>query len=285
MQDLHHKTLVPDSPLHRHLEQLLREHAGRLSVDQVCDQVLRLPPTNPELARKLVATLIEGDSRMHLNGNGTVEWVAHPPESLWDDARRFAVIDLETANGARHLQRIIEIGVCQVEDGRVTREWSSLVNPDRPIPYWVRQLTGITDAAVRKAPRVEEILPRLLQELEGAVLVAHHARFDVACLNAELSRLWGKRLVNPYLCTVELSRRFLPGSENYRLETLSRWLRLTHNRPHRAHSDARATAELLCHLLGPAEAPWREYLRPRVPPPRHEEAADETDETKPPLAT
>jgi ATP-dependent DNA helicase DinG len=223
---------------------------------------------------------------MHLNGNGAVEWVAKPPESLWDQSRRFAVIDLETANGARHLQRIIEIGVCQVEDGRVTREWTSLVNPARPIPYWVRQLTGITDAAVRKAPRVEEILPRLLQELEGAILVAHHARFDVACLNSELSRLWGKRLANPYLCTVELSRRFLPGSENYRLETLSRWLRLTHTRPHRADSDARATAELLCHLLGPAEAPWREYLRPRVQPlPRDEAVAAETDETKPPVAT
>jgi ATP-dependent DNA helicase DinG len=138
-------------------------------------------------------------------------------------------------------------------------------------------LTGITDAAVRQAPRFAEILPRLVDDLEDSILVAHHARFDVSCLNAELSRLWGKRLSNPYLCTVELSRRFLPGSDNYRLETLSQWLGLTHTRPHRAHSDARATAELLCHLLGPAAAPWRDFLRPRAAT----EAERKTAETKP----
>jgi len=223
---------------------------------------------------------------MHLNGDRTVEWVVDPPESLWRQCRRFAVIDFETTNGTRHEQRIIEIGVCRVEDGRVAGEWQSLVNPDRPIPYWVRQLTGITDATVRRAPRFEEIAPQLLDQLQDAILVAHHARFDVACLNSELGRVWGKRLANPYLCTVELARRFLPGSENYRLETLSRWLRLTHEQPHRAHSDARATAELLCHLLGMGEVPWHDYLRPRPQFPDPEAAAaSAADETKPQPAT
>jgi DNA polymerase III epsilon subunit family exonuclease len=266
------------------LEELLRENQGKVSVGLVCEQVLRLPRTEPEMGAALVTALIEEDFRMHMNGDGTVQWVAEPPESIWEDSRRFAVVDLETTNGVRQEQRIIEIGVCQVLDGCVVREWSSLVNPDRPIPYWVRQLTGITDVTVRKAPRFDEIAPRLLKELEGAVLVAHHARFDVACLNSEFSRLWGKRLANPYLCTVELSRRFLPGSDNYRLETLSRWLRLKHERPHRAQSDARATAELLCHLLGSAEAHWRDFLRPRRQP-QDESPAAGTNETNPAAAT
>jgi len=275
MQLRDYKNLVPDSPLHRELEQFLRQNAGQASLGAVCEQVLQLPCPDPAVAATLVGALIEGDHRMRLN-NGGVEWVESAGNG-WQACQRFTAIDLETTNGARHEQRVIEIGLCRVEGGQVTQEWTSLANPERPIPYWVRQLTGITDAAVRQAPCFVEILPRVLDELEDSILVAHHARFDVSCLNAELGRLWGKRLSNPYLCTVELSRRFLPGSDNYRLETLSQWLNLTHTRPHRAHSDARATAELLCHLLGPMEVPWRDFLRPRALP----DADGKMTETKP----
>lgn len=284
-----HKNLIPDSPAHRQLEALLREQGGRAPVTLICEQVLKLSPVDAVLGRQLVSALIGEDTRMQLDGNGCVEWAGAPPELSWTQCRRFAVIDLETTNGTRNDQRVIEVGICQVEDGRLISEWHSLVNPERSIPYWVRQLTGITDAAVQRAPRFEEVLPNLLDLLQDAVLVAHHARFDVACLNAELSRLWGKRLANPYLCTVELARRFLPGSENYRLETLSRWLGLTHTRPHRAHSDARATAELFCHLLRSAPVSWTEFLRPR--PPRETEQAGEdalsaqNPETNPPPAS
>lgn len=245
----------------------MRENQGSASLTEVCEQVLHIPASDPKVVASLVGTLLEDDPRFYLNGNGTVDWAADSYEEVWRRSRRFAVIDVETTNGARDQQRIIEIGLVRVEDARVTREWSSLVNPQRPIPYWVRQLTGITDSQVRSAPLLEELLPALADEIEEAILVAHHARFDVACLNTELGRLWGLRLSNPYLCTVELSRRFLPGSENYRLETLSRWLRLTHSQPHRAGSDARATAELLLHLLGMQGIPWSEFLRPRVPGP------------------
>lgn len=259
-----YKNLVPDTPLHRQLELLMRESQGRASVAAVCEQVLLLPAADPALAGALVEALIEDDARLRLNGDGMVEWVEPAAEEAWGACRRFAVVDVETTNGGRGEQRIIEIGVSTIENGRLTREWAALVNPERRIPYWVQQLTGITEADVRQAPRFEALVPHLLDEVEEAVLVAHHARFDVACLNSELGRLLGKRLSNPYLCTVELARHFLPGCENYRLETLSQRLRLTHERPHRAGSDARATAELLCHLLGTMPTPWNEFLRPRA---------------------
>lgn len=254
----------------------------------VCTEVLKLPSTEASLARGLVEALIADDSRMKLDGNDTLEWVGGSPELAWRDCRRFAVFDLETTNGARNDQRIIEVGICQVEDGRILSEWQSLVNPGRPIPYWVRQLTGINDNTVQRAPRLEEVLPSLLGLIQDSILVAHHARFDVACLNTEISRLWGMRLANPYLCTVELARRFLPGCENYRLETLSRQFGLTHTRPHRAHSDARATAELLCQLLAGEEIPWADFLRPRPSkedgPEGAESPEEEIVETNPPAA-
>lgn len=260
-----YKNLIPDSPLHRHLEHLLRENSGRVSVSTVCEEVLQLRATEPALAQTLAAALIEGDSRLRLNGGGVLEWAEEPAEKIWRACQRFAVVDVETTNGSREEQRIIELGVCLVENGQVSREWASLLNPERPIPYWVQQLTGISNTEVQAAPGFADILPRLLDDLEGTILVAHHARFDVACLNGELSRAISKRLANRYLCTVELSRHLLPGSRNYRLETLSRWLGLHHERPHRAGSDARATAELFCHLLTTVEAPWADYLRPRDP--------------------
>lgn len=273
-----YKNLVPDSPLHRQLETLLRENGGRVSTAAVCEQLLLLPGTDPDLAGVLVAGLIEDDARLRLT-DGAVEWQEPAEQAAWRTCRRFAVVDVETTNGGRGDQRVMEVGVCVVEDGRIAREWSSLINPERPIPYWVRQLTGITDDTVRSAPPFQAVAPRLLDDVEEAVLVGHHARFDVACLNAELSRLLGQRLANPYLCTAELARRFLPGSDNYRLQTLSQWLRLTHERPHRAGSDARATAELFCRLLETPEVAWSDYLRPRLAP----VPAQKKGETKPPV--
>lgn len=263
-----YKNLVPDSPLHRQLERLLREESGRIPMRKVLEQVMMVRGLDGPAAEGVVATLIEDDPRMRLNGDATVEWTEAPPEEIRDANRRFVVLDLEVTNGGRGRQRIIEIGVCHVEKGRIVAEWSSLVNPQRPIPFWVRRLTGITNEAVRSAPRFEELLPRLLDELQEALLVAHHARFDVACLNSEISRVLERRLTNRYLCTVELARHFLPGSDNYRLETLSQWLQLRHERPHRAGSDARATAELFCHLLSTVDARWNDYLRPRPSPVR-----------------
>ncbi len=260
-----YKNLVPDSPLHRHLEHLLRENCGRVSAETVCEEVLQLRAAEPGLAETLAATLIEGDARLRVNGGGMLEWAEQPAEEIWRTCQRFAVVDVETTNGSREEQRIIELGVCVVEGGQVSREWASLLNPERPVPYWVQQLTGISNAEVQSAPRFADVLPRLLDDLEDTILVAHHARFDVACLNGEVSRVLSKRLANRYLCTVELSRHLLPGSRNYRLETLSRWLGLRHERPHRAGSDAHATAELFCHLLRTVGAPWADYLRPRDP--------------------
>ncbi|MGH9863633.1 MAG: 3'-5' exonuclease [Candidatus Acidiferrales bacterium] len=272
-----YKNLVPDSPLYRDLEAFLRENGGQATVSEICEQVLRLPAVDTALAATLVSGLVEDDFRLRFNGRGTVEWVEPSMQEVWQACRRFVAVDVETTNGPLHDQRVIELGVCVVEDGRVTGEWTSLVNPQRPIPYWVRQITGINDETVRHAPLMEELLPRLLEDVQEAVLVGHHARFDVTCLNVELSRLWGVRMSNHYLCTVEVARRHLPGSENYRLETLSRWLRLTHTQPHRAGSDARATAELFCHLLGREGIPWSDFLRPRAVRPPAEKMA----ETKP----
>lgn len=259
-----HNNLVADSPLHRHLESLLVKHKGSLPAQLACEKVMLMRGLDEASAEALMATFIEGDPRFRLNGAATIEWNEPSPEEIWRSCRRFAVFDLETTNGGSSPPRIMEIGICLVEGGRIVDEWASLVNPKRSIPPYIRKLTGIKNADVRQAPPWEDVLPTVLDKVHDTILVAHHALFDYKCLNSEISRVLGQRLINRYLCTVELARRFLPGSDNYRLETLSRWLDLKHENPHRAGSDARATADLLCHMLRTAETPWSEFLRPKL---------------------
>jgi len=283
-----YKNLLPDSRLHQELESLLRKKGGTISAEEICRELFLLTAAPAELARTLVEEFICDHPHLRLTPEDRVEWSEPDPQEVWRQRRHFLVLDLETTDGIRRDQRIIEIGLCRIENGRITQEWSQLLNPDRFLSPWVRHLTGISETQLRRAPRFPEVAERLLEELEDAILVAHHARFDVAALSHEFSRLLGSRLGNRYLCTVELSRHFLPGMDNYRLETLSRSLGLTHERPHRAGSDARATAELFTRLAEHPDGVLAAHLRPRSPqnfgearPPDRQSPEKEKNETSP----
>lgn len=271
-----YKNLLPDSLLHRELESLLRKTGGVATVEEIYRQVFLLPTAPLSLARDLVQQFIQDDPRLRLQDGDTVQWSEPSAVEVWQRAKRFLVVDVETTDGMRRDQRIIELGVCRIEGGRMAEEWSQLIHADRPLSPWVRQLTGLTDAALAQAPRFAEVAERLLADSEDAILVGHHARFDVAVISGEISRLLGRRLGNYYLCTVELARHFLPGMENYRLETLSRSLGLSHERPHRAGSDARATAELFSRIVSTAGEGMAGYLRPRPLPARPKAQVVET---------
>ena len=127
-------------------------------------------------------------------------------------------LDLETTGANFANDRIIEIGVVEVgQDG--AREWSSLVNPGRPVPPFITGLTGIDTAMVATAPRFEDLAVPLLERLKGRLFVAHNARFDYSFLKREFLRL-GLNFRAPSLCTVKLSRRLFPEHHRHSLEAL-----------------------------------------------------------------
>src|SRR5919106_5129126 len=95
-----------------------------------------------------------------------------------------AIVDVETT-GSEGSDRVSEIGVIEVDGLSATREWSTLLNPGRPIPGPVQALTGITQEMVKAAPRFADIAEELYERLAGRVLVAHNARFDYAFLRRE----------------------------------------------------------------------------------------------------
>ncbi|BCN79281.1 DEDD exonuclease domain-containing protein [Prescottella equi] len=164
----------------------------------------------------------------------------------------FVVVDLETTGGSSESDAITEIGAVKVRGGEVLGELGTLVDPGRAIPPYIVELTGITTAMVRTAPRIDTVLPAFLEFAGGAVLVAHNAGFDVGFLKAAAARQglpWPKFQV---LCTVKLARRVLGRDEapSVKLSALAALLGADTTPTHRALDDARATVDVLHALIG-----------------------------------
>lgn len=161
----------------------------------------------------------------------------------------FCVLDLETTGGNRRDDVITEIGVVKVSGGVVEGTFQTLINPGRAIPPQITVLTGLTDAVVATAPRIDAVLPTLMDFLGDAVFVAHNASFDLGFIRAALERSDRERYRPIVVDTAVLARRVLRDEvPNCRLSTLASRLRLDHQPSHRALEDALATTDLL-HLL------------------------------------
>lgn len=161
----------------------------------------------------------------------------------------FCVLDLETTGGSRNDDMITEIGVVKVRGGECLGTFHTLVNPGRAIPPQITVLTGLTDAVVRAAPRIETVLGTLGDFLGDAVFVAHNASFDLGFLRAALARDDRPEYRPAVVDTAALARRLLRDEvPNCKLSTLASRLRLDHTPTHRALEDALATTDLL-HLL------------------------------------
>jgi DNA polymerase III subunit epsilon len=163
----------------------------------------------------------------------------------------FVVVDLETTGGSPASCEITEIGAVKVRGGEVLGEMQTLVRPSTSIPAFIAVLTGITDAMVATAPRLEAALPAFLEFARGAVLVAHNAPFDLGFLKAACARTGVAWSAAESLDTARLARRTLTRDEapNCKLATLARLFRATEPPCHRALADARATVDVLHGLF------------------------------------
>jgi DNA polymerase-3 subunit epsilon len=161
--------------------------------------------------------------------------------------RDLCFVDLETtgANAAYH--RITEVGIVRLRDGMLVEEWSSLVNPECRIPAYIESFTGISNEMVATAPRFAELAAAVRSRLEGAVFVAHNARFDYSFLRAEFRRS-NVAFSAPVLCTVKLSRRLFPEQQRHNLDALMQRHALRCTARHRALGDARVLYDLWCKL-------------------------------------
>lgn len=161
----------------------------------------------------------------------------------------FCVIDLETTGGSPRDCAITEIGAVKLRGGECLGTFQTLVNPGSPIPPTITMLTGITQAMVMPAPRIEAVLPTLLEFIGDSVIVGHNVRFDTSFLDAALERTRRPKLHHRRVDTCALARRLVRDEvPNCKLGTLAAAFRLDHTPNHRALDDALATGDLL-HLL------------------------------------
>jgi DNA polymerase-3 subunit epsilon len=162
----------------------------------------------------------------------------------------FCVVDLETTGGSAQDCEITELAAVKLRGGRCEGTFATLVNPGTLIPPAITMLTGITQAMVLPAPRIEQVLPSFLEFAAGTVIVGHNIRFDLSFLDAAIRRLGYARMAHRSVDTCALARRLLADEvPNHRLGTLAERLRLPHRPTHRALDDVLATADLLHVLL------------------------------------
>ena len=160
----------------------------------------------------------------------------------------YAIIDIETTGGQPAQDKITEIAIFIHDGEKVVDQYNTLINPQRPIPFFITQLTGITDEMVQEAPKFYEVAKDIVQLTEGKVFVAHNVRFDYSFLKKEFADL-GFTYQRKTLCTVRLSRSLIPGLPSYSLGKLCKSINIDLQMRHRAIGDAEATAQLFDKLL------------------------------------
>lgn len=148
-------------------------------------------------------------------------------------------VDIETTGGSYRNSRVLEVAAIRFENGQITKEFSTLVDPGTRIPPVITSITGIREADIVGAPAFEEIADELLEMLDGAVFVAHNVRFDYSFLKQEFAMI-GTSFNPRLLCTVRLSRYLYSDQKGHSLEKLIARHSIPVLERHRALEDARA---------------------------------------------
>ena len=161
------------------------------------------------------------------------------------------IIDFETTGLSGNYDRVIEIGAAIVRNNEITSTFCSLCDPGIPIPHVITELTGITTAMVKGKPSPGQLMGEFYDFIGDRPLLAHNAGFDSRFLHAEMQRV-GKRVENPFHCTMMLARRLMPECYDHKLGTLKRHTGFKENSSHRNHralDDVLVTAHLWRHLI------------------------------------
>jgi DNA polymerase-3 subunit alpha (Gram-positive type) len=161
----------------------------------------------------------------------------------------YVVFDLETTGFNPHHNKIIEIGATKIKSGQIVDSYQGFVNPEEPVPERITELTGITDAMVANAPKIESALAEFLDFVGDATIVAHNLSFDLGFIDDKLKRLDKAELSNSALDTLNLSRALLSDMKSYKLNKLAKKFKVDLDNHHRADDDAGATAQIFLELM------------------------------------
>lgn len=160
----------------------------------------------------------------------------------------FAIIDIEASGGSPKRDRIVDIAIFLHNGTQVIHSFSTLINPGVKIPPFITKLTGISNAMVADAPTFAEVAEQINNITQDAIFVAHNVQFDYLYIRNEFKRM-GINYMRPKLCTIDLTKRVMPGFTSYGLDNLTTELAIPVKNRHRAEGDAEATVQLFDLLL------------------------------------
>lgn len=161
----------------------------------------------------------------------------------------FSIIDVETTGLSARYNNIIEIGIVKISDLKIRDSYHSMINPGKPIPYYISQFTGITDADIYDAPFFEDAAEEILTFISEDIIGGHNFSFDKSFLKKEFLYAGKGLLYNRDVCTLKLARRMYPDLRSRSLSNMCRYFKLHNEGSHRALSDAKVTAQLLIRMM------------------------------------
>ena len=201
------------------------------------DRFKKTAPKNYSLVFPTESTTISFKSVFDAEGGLPDEFIAN----------EYVVFDLETTGTEVMNNGITEIGAVKIKNGRVSQQWTTLVKPDYPITEEITEITGITPEMVKDAPKISQVIPDFMKFIEGAILVAHNAEFDMKFLK-RFAAAEEYDVNNKVLDTMIIARTAVPTLRRFDLHTLADHFGIVFHH-HRALSDAYATAEAFMEMM------------------------------------
>lgn len=173
-------------------------------------------------------------------------------KSLVEFPSSFTVLDIETTGLDTTFDSIIELSAIKVKDGDVIDTFSTLVNPERPLDWFITELTGITDDLLQNAPTIDATLGSFVEFLGGDIVVGHNVNFDINFIYDKYKQISSSDFTNDFVDTLRLARFLLTDLNHHRLSDLVEYFSLGQDVEHRGLSDADVTLRVLSALYDKA---------------------------------
>ena len=191
----------------------------------------------------------------------------HTGKKLNTYIKDYVIFDLETTGISCNNDEVVEISAIKVVDGEIIDEFTSLVNPGMPIPFYASEVNGITDDMIKNSPRFEEVFADFIEFVGDFVLVGHNIHtFDMKFLYRDAERFWEKMLNNDYIDTLQIARAYLPQLNHHRLTDLAEYYDIETEGAHRALNDCRMNQKVFECLHKEMEDPSDEYKKAKKCP-------------------
>lgn len=168
----------------------------------------------------------------------------------------YVIFDLETTGISCANDQVVEISAVKVRDRKVVEEFSTLVNPGIPIPFYASEVNGITDDMVADSPCFENALKDFLDFIGDSILVGHNIHtFDMKFIQRDTLKYFGKQVGNDYIDTLQIARLYLPELGHHKLTDLAVHYGINCDGAHRALNDCRMNQQIFEFLGKEMENP------------------------------